>query len=1047
MTQSLWTLEDLAATPDDIDSYAREELLEPHEDIWPAPGTFEKVCEELLGWMPSRHLRTFLSFCLASYLLNPKKAPKGFVDWFGRNSSAQEIFGLDHTVKLEVLGGYRWGRVAIALGDPHGENRGHIIYALAAAGCAELPLIPPQSEPCLDSSARRAVALAASLAKGKSDVNCFFWPLLPLSEERPQIIGGSLGLPVYLALDALTHGGQVPRGAIATGGLNELGELTQVRFLEQKIACAGDLGFHTFIYPRRNAALHDSRVEALPAADRSHALDLWRRLAPGATQNDLSQRLPRLSFTYEMDRLTTLFLGRGWLFSQIDAWAADPDGKRVFWISGGPGTGKSAISAKLCRERDYVAGHHFCDTTPGMADAAPLLRSLAYQLAGCLDGYREYLHRLDPQLLHEDRDRVLFRTLFMTPFADGFIPPLKALVLLVDGLDEASRSKWNDIAELISQEAERLPPWLRFLVTFRNEPRQVSQFVGYPGTKLEQECRFQEEDRHSISVHLAGHFPEATPEQRADLIERSEGVFLYLHCVCREISEGGLSFNTPEKFPLGLTGVYRRFFDRIPFDEVEPLLQLLVAAKEPPPTTLLQRVQGMKSMGELKKQLKTVGSLLLHETHESVDGNVVVVRPFHKSLVDWLTDERSSGEYHVIPADGDSLFAEAASGVPLRELPGYLLAWLPTHLSRCGRRSAASDFLKDFGVMMIRARHGLVERMLADYREANDPALGEEAAFFRVNAHLLRRGHKGWPPFKILLQLASEYADSATITVAADRWLEEKNCDWLWLRRKGRPAIPPASLCMETFPIMPGEIGGVREMHPGEVLAWSKNGTFRIFDAEGPSSCEFDLLSLLARTDVVMEWWRSSRRGAVLVNSQGALSPHARGETNFIRTVSVVDDLIIIVFDTEATGHRDLRMESDTVEIKVRYAHGTLHLEAYDTVDLRPENPFNRGVTWARQREFMADCLLITKMSGAAGKILGYVRLDDGTYLTYSDSRAIQRWPANLLDTARRTLVPALEACDFAVDSNTLVRISAPFPQPTSFRFSNLMEDIDDIPC
>jgi hypothetical protein len=30
------------------------------------------------------------------------------------------------------------------------------------------------------------------------------------------------------------------------------------------------------------------------------------------------------------------FTGRDWVFAKIDAWLADPDGKRVFFLGGGP---------------------------------------------------------------------------------------------------------------------------------------------------------------------------------------------------------------------------------------------------------------------------------------------------------------------------------------------------------------------------------------------------------------------------------------------------------------------------------------------------------------------------------------------------------------------------------------------------------------------------------------------------------------------------------------------------------------------------------------
>lgn len=41
------------------------------------------------------------------------------------------------------------------------------------------------------------------------------------------------------------------------------------------------------------------------------------------------------------------FTGRDWLFRAVDAWLTDPHGRRVFLLTGEPGSGKSAVAARL----------------------------------------------------------------------------------------------------------------------------------------------------------------------------------------------------------------------------------------------------------------------------------------------------------------------------------------------------------------------------------------------------------------------------------------------------------------------------------------------------------------------------------------------------------------------------------------------------------------------------------------------------------------------------------------------------------------------------
>src|SRR5262245_47128669 len=70
------------------------------------------------------------------------------------------------------------------------------------------------------------------------------------------------------------------------------------------------------------------------------------------------------------------FTGREWVFAAVDAWLQNPAAGRFFLLCGDPGTGKSAIAARLAQMHlgevpavkpgrigpGFLAAYHFCRT-------------------------------------------------------------------------------------------------------------------------------------------------------------------------------------------------------------------------------------------------------------------------------------------------------------------------------------------------------------------------------------------------------------------------------------------------------------------------------------------------------------------------------------------------------------------------------------------------------------------------------------------------------------------------------------------------------------
>jgi len=48
------------------------------------------------------------------------------------------------------------------------------------------------------------------------------------------------------------------------------------------------------------------------------------------------------------------------LLDAVDSWLDSDDGGKVFFLTGGPGVGKTTVSAMLCHKNPAAAAFHLC---------------------------------------------------------------------------------------------------------------------------------------------------------------------------------------------------------------------------------------------------------------------------------------------------------------------------------------------------------------------------------------------------------------------------------------------------------------------------------------------------------------------------------------------------------------------------------------------------------------------------------------------------------------------------------------------------------------
>jgi hypothetical protein len=397
-------------------------------------------------------------------------------------------------------------------------------------------------------------------------------------------------------------------------------------------------------------------------------------------QARLFQRLRPLPFEGDIIPHLARFTGRQWVFDRIDSWLADPSASRVFWITGKPGVGKTAIASWLCTHRREVAAFHLCrHGHVEKSDPRRAVLSIAYQISSQLPGYQERLNSLDlEQIVSDDNVRTLFDNLIVQPLSGNFPNPGRMIVILIDALDEATEKPKNELASFIASEFDKTPEWIRLIITSRPEPEVTHPLQALTPYILDASTPENENDLRTYLLRELQPFAggrELQPDVIDTIISLSEGIFLYVEWIRRELSLGRLSLNRLDEFPRGLGGVYAQFIER-QFSDIDkfeivyqPVLELIAAAREPLDVEYIASVFGW-SVYDKKKILDAFGSLF------SLSDNRI--QPFHKSVMDWLSDPARAGPYFTSAEEGHKRLAdygwqEYQSGVA--QMSDYSLIW------------------------------------------------------------------------------------------------------------------------------------------------------------------------------------------------------------------------------------------------------------------------------------------------------------------------------------------------------------------------------------
>lgn len=362
-------------------------------------------------------------------------------------------------------------------------------------------------------------------------------------------------------------------------------------------------------------------------------------------QASLLNSLDPLDFGVEIEKHIHGFVGRKWVFEEFHSWLGNNESSRVFFMVADAGFGKSAISAMMAHSEPSVVGIHFCQYRDRLrSDPRRILCTLAYQLSTQLTEYRSYLlEQRDIEHVLEDKFEnsliSLFDLLFLRPLRR--IHSDKPLVFVIDALDELNIEQSSHFISLITDGFNRLPKWFGLVVTSRPDPEVLRLMAPLEPMVMQQDSESNVTDLREFTRQKLCDIGEAYSSALLDtLAKRSAGSILYLKHILIEIEEGRLSLKDTGAFPDGLTSLYGHYFVRQFTDEtcyrqnVRPLLELMTVVNFSLPLSLAASVLEWDDY-EIDDSLANLGGLFPVEND--------TIRPFHKSIVDWLINPDFSG--------------------------------------------------------------------------------------------------------------------------------------------------------------------------------------------------------------------------------------------------------------------------------------------------------------------------------------------------------------------------------------------------------------------
>ena len=359
--------------------------------------------------------------------------------------------------------------------------------------------------------------------------------------------------------------------------------------------------------------------------------------------------------SYEILHHIKNFYGRKYIFDDFEKFICDSESLPIYILEASPGFGKSAIASMISiKYPENVAAIHFCNFNNSQKNNVKnVIKNLACQLS-----FRntDYLNEITSILskagtLDELDSKRIFELLILEPC--NKLEFNKPQVLIIDALDEAIINGKNEIAELIFANMNRLPSWLKILLTTRPRKDVLLYFKSCHILNIDS---FNTENNEDLKNYYLKNIPNINNNDMRLLLNKTHSSFLYARTIIKNIKSGDLSIDNMKDFPDGIYSYYALWFDRIfesgiiKYDDAKKILSLLQVTSSNPSIDFIIEVTDF-SEEYLKEMLDSLSSFIT--VYDSI------IKAKHKSILDWLSNsEECPSRYYISKKSSYNLLLE-----------------------------------------------------------------------------------------------------------------------------------------------------------------------------------------------------------------------------------------------------------------------------------------------------------------------------------------------------------------------------------------------------